>query len=134
MEKKNSSVPIFKFLSFVIAFVLPAYHSYKTVIFGDDNLQVNWIQYWMFFSIFQLFETICSDYIRHWYVLKCIILLVLQYQNAKYSKIIYQDLIRPILTKIEPYVDSFVKQSQQTIQTLQEQVKEQISKTIENPD
>lgn len=112
--------PIFRFLSFPIAFLLPGYHSFKAVLSSASDDDTRWLSYWMIYSFLYFFETVCKLIIASfpfYYELKCVFLVMLQWDTAILAHRLYKTYVEPIIKKYQPHIDGFLnKYSQQAVE------------------
>lgn len=130
--REKHGIPIFRFLSYVFAFIMPAYHSYKAILSDDVDYEIVWLRYWIFFGVFQVLECLFAKIVPYWYEMKCIFLIAVQWNGASIANILYLKVLHPALKLIEPSVDQFIEQSKQTTRAIREHANEAYLHQIED--
>ncbi|ORX50370.1 receptor accessory protein 5 [Piromyces finnis] len=101
-------------LSTLIAFIYPAYASFKAIESSDKNDDTQWLTYWTVFGFLHLVECF-SDQILGWvsfyYFLKSIFTLWLSLPQFRGAEVIYNKYIRVYLLKNESAIDSGINKA-----------------------
>ena len=125
--------PISRFLSFPISFLFPGYKSFAAVMSKDGNDDTRWLMYWVICGIIFFVEAALSFIIRYvpfYYELKCVFLLLLQWDSAKFAEQVYTAYLSPFLKKAEPKIDEFVEKYSQQAVILERKAKEEAAKQM----
>ena len=109
------SRPIFKFLSYVIAFIMPAYHAYNAFMANYREAEIQWLKFFicssLIFSIETVLLSIFTD-IPFFYEIKCFILVMLQLNHAIVSDELYSRAMKPFFDAISPGVENMLSSAQ----------------------
>lgn len=123
--------PIFKFISFPISFLFPGYRSFCAVVSegGDDDTR--WLCYWLicgFLFFFEAAAALVLNTIPFYYEIKCIALLILQYNSAEKAEKIFNKFLGPAIHYYEPALERFIasysQQAEKIKHTAQQQATE----------
>ncbi|KAI3639938.1 hypothetical protein MIR68_002017 [Amoeboaphelidium protococcarum] len=114
-----------KFVCNIIAFLYPAYASYKALRSRDLKQMVPWLMYWIVIAIFSTIELITDIFVfwlPFYYSIKLIFILWLILPFTKGHIYLYRFYIHPTLKKHEPHIDRALQDVQtkayKTSQTL----------------
>jgi len=101
-------------LSTLIAFIYPAYASFKAIESVDKNDDTQWLTYWTVFGFLHLIECF-SDQILGWisfyYFLKSIFTLWLSLPQFRGAEVIYDKFIRVFLMKNQSKIDNSINKA-----------------------
>eukprot|EP00833_Pecoramyces_ruminatium_P007756 jgi/Orpsp1_1/1181788/evm.model.c7180000078621.1 len=96
-------------LSTLIAFIYPAYASFKAIESPDKTDDTQWLTYWTVFGFLHLIECF-SDQILGWisfyYFIKSIFTLWLSLPQFRGAEILYEKFIRVYLLRNQSTIDS----------------------------
>jgi receptor expression-enhancing protein 5/6 len=93
-----------KLLSDLVAFLYPAYASFKAIDSGKPEDDAQWLTYWVVFSFFSVIENslwFIVGWIPMYFVLKISFFLWLYHPSFLGAGLVYQQVLRPIVL---PYV------------------------------
>ena len=147
-------LPLFKFLSYPISFLFPGYLSFKAVLSPGGSDDTRWACYWVIVAFMFFIEVTLSlivSLVPFYYEMKCVLLMVLQWNTAKKSEEIFNKFFLPLMTSVEPQVDEFINRYSQhalqfglaakakateiagsiASQKAQERIQEEVEKTFE---
>jgi len=91
-----------------VAFVYPAYMSFKTLESSDANEQMAWLTYWMLYAIFSAFESVADKmlfWLPYYGALKLLFLIWCFLPSTRGSGTIYYYILRPLLKHNEESID-----------------------------
>lgn len=95
----------------LIGFGYPAYASVKAIRTKTKEDDTKWLTYWTVFSTFTLIDffadRIMSILPLYW-MLKTPFLLYVALPNTNGAEFLYINIVNPLITKIDAYVDRFV--------------------------
>lgn len=95
-----------KLISDLVAVIYPAYQSFKAIDSKDRGDDVQWLMYWVVFSLVSLFETIgmwLLDMIPFYFFIKVCFFVWLYHPKFLGAELVYIGLVRPHLM---PYLKS----------------------------
>jgi len=97
----------------VFGTLYPAYCSFKAVKNRNVKDYVQWMTYWIVFSVMTVAEQITDIFLSFWfpfyYELKILLLVWLLSPSTRGSTFLYRQVIHPTLTKREEDIDDFVQ-------------------------
>ena len=105
-----------------LAYLYPAYMTFKAVKFGDKQVHAQWLTYWIANSYFTVLEIIGDNVLSGlplYFEIKVALLIWLVTPRFRGAEKIYTQVIHPYLIKYETDID-------QGINTLKEQSVEQL--------
>jgi receptor expression-enhancing protein 5/6 len=101
-------------LSTLIAFIYPAYASFKAIESSDKNDDTQWLTYWTVFGFLHLIECF-SDQILGWisfyYFLKSIFTLWLSLPQFRGAELLYNKFVRVYLLKNQETIDNGINKA-----------------------
>jgi len=93
-----------KLVSDLVAFLYPAYASFKAIDSAKPEDDSQWLTYWVVFAFFSIIEN-CVYFLISWipmyFVLKISFFLWLYHPNFLGAGLVYQQLLRPLIL---PYI------------------------------
>jgi|UniRef100_A0A7S2UQE6 receptor expression-enhancing protein 5/6 len=95
-----------KFISDLIAFLYPAYMSFKAIDSPDPSKDTQWLTYWVVFSFFSIIETTCSffiSWIPFYFFIKLGFFLWLYHPQFLGAEVLYNQVLKPCLI---PYLNT----------------------------
>lgn len=93
----------------VLAYLYPAYMSFKAVRADDPDLHSQWLVYWIVntaFTVGELFTDQLLTWVPAYYELKIAFVAWLVLPRFKGAAWIYSTLLAPYLTKYEAHIDA----------------------------
>lgn len=113
------SPAVAKFLCHVLAFVYPAYASFKAARTSDAAAHASWLTFWIAQSYFLVFELVgdvlLSGWIPLYWELKVALLVWLVMPRFRGAERIYTEVIHPYLLKYETDIDRSIEAGSQQI-------------------
>ena len=106
-----------------LAYLYPAYMTFKAVKFGDKQVHAQWLTYWIANSYFTVLEIIGDNVLSGlplYFEIKVALLIWLVTPRFRGAEKIYKQVIHPYLVKYETDID-------QSLNTIKEQSTEQLS-------
>ncbi len=100
---------MFNSLYFVIGILIPGYKSFKSMESDDIQSHQRWISYWIVWSLLS-FISLLESLFRPSFVYrigKAVFLGWIASDSYKGSLVLYNGLLRPILTSYSSWIDSF---------------------------
>ncbi|KAG4107365.1 receptor accessory protein 5 [Neocallimastix lanati (nom. inval.)] len=108
-------------LSTLIAFVYPAYISFKAIESADKTDDTQWLTYWTVFGFLHLVECF-SDQILGWvpfyYFLKTVFTLWLSLPQFRGAEILYEKFIRVYLLRNQDKIDKHISGAAKNAESL----------------
>ena len=102
-RRKDRESVVF-FISSIVSLLPPAYHTTCAVLYQSLGLQMNWMSYWVIFVIWRFIELMLKNYrFRFYNLIRLILVVILQINNAEISGAIYMKIIRPVFGFVAPY-------------------------------
>eukprot|EP00210_Caulerpa_lentillifera_P009389 g8951.t1 len=99
---------VLRALENVVAYVCPAYLTYKALEYSNDKERQKWIVYWCILAWFSAMEFIC-DFVLFWipfYSLgKITFVIYLWHPKTKGAEMIYREFLVPYLRQNEAKID-----------------------------
>lgn len=97
----------------VFGTLYPTYCSFKAVKNRNVKEYVQWMTYWIVFSVMTVAEQVADIFLSFWfpfyYALKILLLAWLLSPSTRGSTFLYRQVIHPALTKREEDIDDFVQ-------------------------
>lgn len=96
-------------LTGIMGFAYPAYMSFKALESPGEDDDKQWLTYWVVFIFVDFFDNVLGIFltiIPLYHLLKMIFYIYLFYPKTKGALTIYQNFLRPILTKYEKDIDT----------------------------
>jgi len=120
-----------------LAFVMPAYMTYKTLETSDEKQHVVWLKYWIVYAFFIMVERV-ADITIFWFpyyrLVKFSILLAFIFPQTGTATAMYGIAVRPLLAKheerIENFFDAIGSNALQVAGELREVAQEHLMKTF----
>eukprot|EP01082_Thalassiosira_pseudonana_P003158 g2846.t1 g2846 contig12:911456-912300(+) len=103
----------FKLISDVMAFIYPAYMSFKAIESADPVDDTQWLTYWVVFSLFSIVENVASfliAWIPFYYVIKIAFFAWLCHPKFMGAGLVYKQVVKPF---VMPYLAAFEAQKPQ---------------------
>jgi len=101
-------------LSTLVAFIYPAYASFKAIESPDKTDDTQWLTYWTVFGFLHLVECF-SDQILGWisfyYFIKAVFTLWLSLPQFRGAELMYNKFIKVYLLKNQEKIDSHIDQA-----------------------
>ncbi|ORX75924.1 hypothetical protein BCR32DRAFT_224687 [Anaeromyces robustus] len=108
-------------LSTLIAFVYPAYASFKAIESTDKTDDTQWLTYWCVFGFFHLIECF-SDQILGWisfyYFIKSIFTLWLSLPQFRGAEVLYEKFVKVYLLRNQDKIDSHINSAVKNAENL----------------
>lgn len=95
-------------LTNLFGFFFPAYASFKAIESVEKEDDTQWLMYWVVFSFFSLFETfadILSEYVPMYFALKLALLVWLSAPGTRGAEFVYNNVLRQFLLANEVEID-----------------------------
>lgn len=109
-----------------VAFVYPAYMTFKTIEQDDEKEHVYWLTYWVVYGLFSVAEAI-SDVLLFWlpyyYPLKLGFLVWCFVPKYRGCVTVYEHIIRPLLARHQGTIEMSLNQAQASIDEASAEVK-----------
>ena len=89
----------------LLGFVFPAYQSFKSIDSGSKD-DTQWLTYWVVFSAMTITESVAgflTNLIPFYLGIKCAIIVWMWYPTTNGAKVIYVQVLRPLLL---PYLEA----------------------------
>ena len=106
------SARVSRVLCHFLAYVYPAYASFKAVRSGDPSAHASWLTYWIAQSYFLVFELV-GDVVLAWFPmyweLKVALLIWLVAPRFNGAEKIYREVIHPYLARYETDIDRSIE-------------------------
>ena len=100
----------------VFGTMYPAYCSYKAVNTNNDKEYVQWMMYWIVFSLFTVLETV-TDVTLAWlplyYEMKIAFIFWLLYPHTGGARFIYREVVHQLLSSREREIDDYIVQARE---------------------
>jgi receptor expression-enhancing protein 5/6 len=94
-----------------IAFVYPAFMTYKTLEGDSTDEHLYWLMYWAVYASFFVVETV-ADYFFFWipsyYHLKFLLLMSCFMPQTRGAEVVYRRALKPVLGFLRPYIEETV--------------------------
>ncbi|KAG4089326.1 receptor accessory protein 5 [Neocallimastix lanati (nom. inval.)] len=108
-------------LSTLIAFIYPAYASFKAIESTDKSDDTQWLTYWTVFGFLHLIECF-SDQILGWisfyYFLKSIFTLWLSLPQFRGAEILYEKFVRVYLLRNQSTIDGHLNKAAKNAESI----------------
>ncbi len=86
-----------KFLSDIVAFVYPAYMSFKAIDSSDATDDTQWLTYWVVFASFSITESVMTfivNWIPFYYIIKSVFFMWLYHPKFMGAGLVYKQIIK----------------------------------------
>jgi len=98
----------------MVAFMYPAYMSYKTLESEDIEDHIHWLTYWVVYAVFGIVERVTDTllfWIPYYYAGKMLFLVWCFLPQTKGCRTVYAFAVRPALVAHQNYIDSTLEQA-----------------------
>ena len=95
----------------VVGTAYPIFYTIKSIEENSDELQKNWLTYWVVFGSFtivDLFSPIIIKFVPFYFVMKILFLIWLEMPGSSGCKIVYHLLIKKIFAAFQEDIDKYV--------------------------